>query len=149
MMQPTCQQPHTRIPTPREADVSSLVHHITATTNTFLTEACDDVSSSFNEHFPTAPLSDDVCTEEPILDRCLCIHERTDEPNDQCSYPCPYDSTTFQSDFLQSMPQNEVVFHYDPIDFSNMSSDVPHIMTTTSDTNIPDLNDISDAVRFT
>ena len=81
----------------------------------FLTEACDDVSSSFNEHFPTA-LLDDVWAEEEILDRCLCIHERPDKPNHQCSYPCPYDSnTTFKMDLLQSWPWNEAMFNYDPM----------------------------------
>ena len=27
--------------------------------------------------------------EEPIPDRCLCIHEISHKPNHQCSYPCP------------------------------------------------------------
>ena len=35
---------------------------------------------------------DDVWTEEQIPDRHLCIHKRPDDPNHQCSYPCPYDS---------------------------------------------------------
>ena len=56
------------------------------------------------EHFPTAPLDDDVWAEEPIPDRCLYIHERPDEPNHQCSYPCPYKSTTVSMDLLQSTP---------------------------------------------
>ena len=103
----------TRSPIPREADTSSslhhdLCHHITPTTDQLLPEACDDVSSSFDEHFPTTPLDDDdVWTEEPVQDRCLCIHERTDEPNHQCSYPCPCDIITFQMDLLHSTPQME------------------------------------------
>ena len=142
---------NTRSPTTREADVSSSVHHvlwhhITPTTDSFLTEACDDVSSSFNEHFPTALLDDDVWAEEQIPDRCLCIHGKTNEPNHQCSYSCQYDSTTFQMDLLPLMPWHEAVFHYDLMDFSNISSDLPDIMTTTSDTDIPDLEDILDAV---
>ena len=98
--------------------------------------------------FPTALLDDDVWTEEQILDRCLCIHERTYEPNNQCSYPCPYDSTAFQMDLLQSTPWSETVFNYDPMDLSDISSDLPDIMTRTSDVDIPDLDDISDAVWF-
>ena len=116
----------------------------------FLTETWVDVSSSFEEHFPTASLDDDVWAEEQILDRWMFIHERYDKPNDHCSYPCPYDSnTTFQMDLLQSTPQNEAVFNYDPLDFSDISSDLPDIMTTTSDIDIPDFNDVSDAVWFT
>ena len=40
------------------------------------------------EHFPTAPLNDDVWIEEPVPDRHLCIHE--DSQHDLCPYPCPY-----------------------------------------------------------
>ena len=90
---------HARSPTPQEADVSLpvchiLYHHITPTMDHFLTEAWVYFSSSFEEHFPTAPLDDDVWAEEQNLDRCLCIHERPQELNHQCSYPCPYDSNT-------------------------------------------------------
>ena len=113
----------------------------------FLTEAWDDVSSSFDEHFPTVPLDNDVWAEKDIPDRCLCIHERPDEPNHQCSYPCPYDSnTTFWMDLLHSMPQTEALFTYDPMEFSGISSDLPDIMTTTSNADIPDLDDVLDAV---
>ena len=110
----------------------------------------DDVSSSFDEHFPTVLLNDNVWAEEQILDWCLCIHKRPDEPNHQCSYPCPYNSnTTFLIDLLQWTLQNEAVFNYDPMNFSDISSDLPDIMMTTSDTNIPDLDDVSDTVWFT
>ena len=95
---------------PREADVSSsahhnLCHHITPTMEQFFIEAWDDDTTSFEEHVPTVPLDDDVWAEEPIPDRCLCIHETPDKPNYQCSYPCPYDSSTFRMDLLQSTPQ--------------------------------------------
>ena len=116
----------------------------------FLTEEWVDVSSSFQEHFSTAPVYDDIRTEEQIPGRCLHIHERPDKPNHQCSYPCPYDSnTTFQMDLLQSMPQNEAMCNYDLLDFSDISSDLPDIMTTTSDFDIADLDDVSNAVWFT
>ena len=39
------------------------------------------------EHFPTAPLDDDICMEGPVLDRHLCIHEHSQ--HDLCPYPCP------------------------------------------------------------
>ena len=116
--------------------------------NLFLTEAWDDVSSSFSEHFPTAPLDDDIWAEEQILDRGLCIHERPDEPNHQCSYLCSYESNiTFWIDFLQSMPWNEVVFNCDLMDFSDILY-LWDIMMTTRDADIPDPDDILDAAWF-
>ena len=115
----------------------------------FLNEAWDDVSSSFDKHFITVPIVDDIWAEEQILHRHLCIHERPDEPDHQCSYPCPYVSkTTFQMDLLQSTLQNEAVFNYDLMDFSDISSDLPDIMMMASDADIPDLDDVSDAVWF-
>ena len=51
-------------------------------------------------------------------------------------------------DLLQSTLWNEAVFHYDLMDISNISSDLPDIMMMTSDTDIPDL-DVLDAVWFT
>ena len=136
---------------PREADVSSsihhnLCHHITPTSDQFLTKAWDADTTSFEEHFPTAPLHDDVWAEEQILDRCLGIHKRPEELNHQCSNPFPCDSTTFSTDLLQSIPQNEAVFNYNQMDLSDISSDLPDIMMTMSDAGIPDLADVSDAV---
>ena len=43
---------------------------------------------------------------------------------------------------------NEAMFNYDPLDFSDISSDLPDIMMTTSDVDIPDLDDVLDAVWF-
>ena len=77
-----------------------------------------------------------------------CASQKSDAPNHQCSYPCPYDSnTTFQMDLLQLMPWNEAVFNYDPLYFSDILSDLPDIMTT-SDIDIPDLIDVLDKVWF-
>ena len=45
--------------------------------DSILADTWDDVSNSFDEHIPTAPLDDDIWTEDQIPDRCLCIHERT------------------------------------------------------------------------
>ena len=136
---------------PRETDVSSLLHHnlchhITPAMDQFLTEAWDEDTTSFEEHFPTVPLDDDVWAEEPIADRDLCINKIPDELNHQCSYPCPYDSTTFSMDLLQSTPQNEAVFNYKQMDFSDISPDLPDIMMMMSDANITGLADVSDAV---
>ena len=112
LMRPSEQHsPHSsadaRSPTPMEADVSSSVQHslchcIMSTRDQFLTKVWDDDDDTtpFDEHFPTAPFSDDVWAEEQIPDRCLCIHERPDDLNHWCSYPCPYDSTIFSMDFL-------------------------------------------------
>ena len=84
-------------------------------------------------------LDDDVWSEDPILDRQLCIHETAHEPDHQCSYPCPYSTTSFRIDLPQSIPQDAAVFHYEQIDFSDISSDVPYIMMTKSDNDIADL----------
>ena len=92
------------------------------------------------------PLADDVWAEEPILDRCLCIHKRPDDLNHQCSYLCPYESTTFSMDLLQSTLRNEALFNYEQMDFSDILSDLLDIMMTTSDPDMPDLADVSDAL---
>ena len=100
--------------------------------------------TSTKEHFPTAPLDDEVWSEDPIPDRQLCIHERPHEPNHQCSYPCPYSTTTFRMDLPQSTPQGATVLNYELMDFSDISSDLPDIMMTTSDDDIPNLVYISE-----
>ena len=51
-------------------------------------------------------------------------------------------------DLLQSTLQNEALFNYKQMDFSDISSDLQDIMMTTSDADIPDLADVSDAVWF-
>ena len=114
----------------------NLCHHITPTTDWFLTTTWVDDTSCV-EHFPRALLDDGVWAEEPILDGHLCIHERPDEPNHQCSYFCTYDSTTFRMDLLQSTPWNEAVLNYEQMDFSDISADLPDIVTTMSDDDIP------------
>ena len=101
----------------------------------------DDITSS-EGNFPTAPLDDEVWPEDPILDRQLCICKAPQEQNCQCSYPCPYSTTTFKMDLPQSTPQDAAVLNYELMDFNDISSDLPDIMTTTSDDDIPDLMDI-------
>ena len=65
--------------------------------------------------------------------------------NQQCSYPCPYRKTTFRMDFPQSTPKAEAVFHYELMDFSDISSNLPGIMMTMSYDDIPNLVDVSDS----
>ena len=138
---------------PMGAEASSSVHHNlchpnipTPTTNLYLTDAWENDITSSEANLPTVPLDEDVWSEDPIPDRHLCIHETPDEPNHQCSYPCPYRSITFQMESPQSTLQNEAVFYYDPMGFSDISSDLPDIMITTSDNGILHLVDVSDPV---
>ena len=56
-----------------------MAHHLTS---------ADDEEEVEEEHFPTAPLSNDVWMEEPVPDRQLCIYEHS-QPHDLCPYPCP------------------------------------------------------------
>ena len=147
---------YARSPVHRIVEVSfpechSLCHYGTPTPNTeqFLTDfndvAWDDDTTSPKENFPTAPLDDEVRYKDPIPDRHLFINETPHEPNLQCPYPCPYSKTTFRIDLPQSTPEDAAVFHYELMDFSDISSDFPDIMTTTSENDIPDLVDILDA----
>ena len=73
--------------------------------------AWDNDTPSSEENFPTAPLDDEVWSEDPIPDRQLCIHETPHEPNHQCSYHCPYSATSFRTDLEQSTPQDAAMFH--------------------------------------
>ena len=51
-------------------------------------------------------------------------------------------------DLLQSASCPEAVFYYDLMDFSDISFNLTDIMKMTSDANVPDLADVSDAVWF-
>ena len=51
-------------------------------------------------------------------------------------------------DITQSTPQDAAVFHHELMEFSDISSDLPDIMMTTSDNDIPDPVDISDSERL-
>ena len=59
-----------------------MAHHLTNI------EEEDEEEEDAEEHFPTAPLNDDVWMEEPVPDRHLCIHDHSQ--HDLCPYPCPY-----------------------------------------------------------
>ena len=141
--------------TPVRAELSSPEHHNlchyhtpTPDTEQFLTDfdnvAWNDDTTSSKEHFPMASLDDIVWSEDLIPGRHLCILETPHKPNLQCSYPCPYSNTTFRMmDLPQSTPQGAAIFCYEVMDFSDISSNLPDIMMTTSDDDIPDLEDIS------
>ena len=47
--------------------------------------AWDDNTPSSQENFPTAPLDDEVWSDDQILDRQLCIHKSPHETNHHCS----------------------------------------------------------------
>ena len=137
-------------PAHRSADLSSSEHHnqhhyhiSTQTTDQFYTNfdnvAWDEDTTSTEGDFPTGPLDDDIWAEDPIWDRQLCIQETPHKPNHQCSYPCPYSTTTFRMDLPQSTPQDEAVLNYELMDFSDISSDLPDIIMIMSDNDIPDL----------
>ena len=59
-----------------------MAHHLTSI------EEEDKEEGDAEEHFPMAPLSDDVWMEEPVPDRCLCFYEHSQ--HDLCPYPCRY-----------------------------------------------------------
>ena len=87
------------------------------------------------EDFPTAPLDEDIWLEDSVPDRHLCIHEQS-QPHYQCSYPCPY-----SLDLPHSAPEDAPATYYKIMDLSNIS-DLQDVMTTASDEDILDLEDI-------
>ena len=86
------------------------------------------------EDFLTAPLDDDIELEEPVPVRHLCIHKQS-QPHYQCSYPCSY-----SMGLLCSAPEDAPAPYYELMDLSDIS-DFQDVMTTTSDKDIPDLED--------
>ena len=79
------------------------------------------------EDFQTVSLDDEHRDVEEIPDRPLYIHEHS-LPNGLCPYPCPY------SDY-------QTTSYYDTLDLSDIS-EFEDLMTTSSDEDIPALNDI-------
>ena len=73
--------------------------------------------------------------EDPVTDRHLFIHEQS-QPHYQCSYPCPY-----ILDLPHYTPEYASPPYYEMIDLSDIL-DLQDVMTTTSDEDIPDLEDI-------
>ena len=84
------------------------------------------------EHFPTAPLNDDVWMEEPVPDRHLYIHEHSQ--HDLCPYPCP-----------SSLNQLHLTPDYTPTPQYMDLSDIfnfPDVITTASNNDIPNQEDV-------
>ena len=104
-------------------------YHHTSTPNT------DDSFQDATADFPTAWLDDNIWLEDPVPDRHLYIHEQS-QPHYQCSYPCPY-----SLDLPHSAPEYTTVPYYEMTDLSDIS-DLQDVMTTTSDEDIPDLEDM-------
>ena len=78
------------------------------------------------EDFQTVSLGDEYWTTEEIPDRPLCIHEHS-LPCGLCPYPCPYANYQTPS-------------YYETMDLSDIS-EFEELMTTSSDEDIPALED--------
>ena len=79
------------------------------------------------EDFQTVPLNAEHCDMEEIPNRPLCIHKHS-LPHRLYPYLCPYLNYQASS-------------YYDPLDLSNIS-EFEDLMTTSSDEDIPALDDI-------
>ena len=79
------------------------------------------------EDFQTVSLDDEHWDIEEIPDRNLCIHENS-LPYGLCPYPCPY------LDYQTSS-------YYDTLDMSGIS-EFEHLMTTSSNKDIPALDEV-------
>ena len=88
---------------------------------------CDDLEEEEEQDFQTATLDDDHWIIDPVSDRCLCIHEHL-QPHSLCCYPCPY------MDYTPALYQ-------DTLDLSDIS-DFKDVMTTSSDEDIPALDNV-------
>ena len=112
------------------AEPSSLVqYHINyhQTSTPSIVDPFQDTTAE-EEDFPTAALDDNILLEDPVLDRFLCIHEQS-QPRFLCFYPWPYR--------LEDAPAP----YYEMMDLSDIF-DFQDVMTTTSDEDIPDLDDV-------
>ena len=105
-------------------------HHHAGTDDSF-----QDITVAEEEDFPTAPLDDDIWLEDPALDRHLCIHEQS-QPHFLSSHPCPYNL-----DLLPYTPEEAAASYYETMDLNDIS-DFQDVMTTTSDEDIIDLDDV-------
>ena len=95
------------------------------TLNAYVTlEAEED---EVEEDFQTVPLNDEHWDKEEIPNRPLCIHKHS-LPYGLCPYPCPY------SDY-------QALSCYDTLDLSDIS-ELEDLMTTSSNEDIPALNDV-------
>ena len=95
------------------------------TLNTYA--ALEEEEEEEEENFQTGPINDEHWDMEEIPDRHLCIHEHS-LPHGLCPYLYPY------SDYQASS-------YYDTLDLSDIS-EFEDLMTTSSNEDIPVLNDI-------
>ena len=86
---------------------------------------CND--SEEEKDFQTVTLDDHHWITDLILDRYLCIHEHL-QPHSLCCYPCAY------MDYTSALYQDTLYL----TDISNFED----MMTTSSDENIPALEDV-------
>ena len=86
-----------------------------------------DKEENMEEDFQTVHLEDEHWNTEEIPDRHLCIHEHS-LPHGLCPYPCPY-------------VNYQILSYYYTLDLSDIS-DFEDLMTTSSDEDIPPLEDI-------
>ena len=100
-----------------------MAHHLTSADE-------DEEEEDAKEHFPTVPLNDDVWMEEPVPDRHLCIHEHSQ--HDLCLYPCQYslDRLHLPPDYTPQYMDLSDIFYF------------PDVITTASDKDIPNLEDV-------
>ena len=110
-------------------------HHCAPTPGT--DDPFQDITVEEEEEFPTASLDDGIWLEDPVANRHLCIHEQS-LPHFLCSYPCPY-----SLDLPPPTPEDTPASYYEMMDLSDIS-DFQDVMTTTSDEDIPDLDDVLD-----
>ena len=115
--QPQHSDPHLTFEEDDDSSVDSNPFH-----DSHLTSA-DEEEEEVEEHFPTAPLDDDIWMEEPVADRHLCIHEHSQ--HDLCPYPCPY-----SLEQLHLTPESAQTPQY--WDLSDIFY-FPDVITTTSD----------------
>ena len=85
--------------------------------------------------FSTAPLDDNIWLEDLVPDIHLCVHEQS-QPHYQCSYSSPYGL-----DLPHSAPEDAPSPYHEMMDLCDIS-DLQDVMTTTSDEETPDLEDI-------
>ena len=91
-----------------------------------ISTTCAD-SQEEEEDFQTVALDDKHWITDPVPNRCLCIHEHS-QPHSLCCYQCPH---------MDSTP----ALYQDTLDLSD-NSDFKDVMTTSSDKDIPALEDV-------
>ena len=89
---------------------------------------CDDLEEDEEEDFQTVALNDEHWITDPIKGRHLCIHEHS-QPHSLCPYPFPCSTDSTQT------------LYQDTLDLSDIS-DFKDVMTTSSDEDIPALEDV-------